>query len=334
MIQIRPVVWLTISGCLLAVLLLLLLLVGTVQIPAGTVAAIIGSKLLPVSGGSYTAVQETIVLTLRWPRVALGILVGAGLGIAGVCFQSLFRNPLADPFVLGVSSGAALGASVAIVLGVAGWIMGFAFSGATVSLAIVWLISQRSLRLHSSQQLLLAGVTCGAFFNALMSSIMAMNSQQMQLIIFWLMGSLNRYEANLSVLAAVIAAGLALAVYFARDLDALALGEEEAAYLGVEVDKVRLVILLTATCLTAVCVCVTGIIGFIGLIVPHLARRLTGAEHRFLLPFSAIWGAIFLLLADGVTRFFLPLAGVPVGVVTALVGGPFFLYVLYAKQEG
>jgi len=242
----------------------------------------------------------------------------------------MFKNPLADPFVLGVSSGAALGAALSIVTGHTQFMIVLAFGGALFSITLVYFFGQRNTYSGFDQQLLLAGIACGAMLNAILSAIMALNSQQMQMILFWLMGNLTNYVENLSPIFLVVVAGLLVAMMYARDLDVIALGDEEARYLGVNVDRVKLVLLLSTTLVTGACVSVSGIIGFIGLVVPHLVRRIAGPGHLLLLPLCAIWGAILLLLADGLTRTSPLLSGIPVGVVTALFGSPFFLYILYS----
>lgn len=318
------------SLVLLAATAILMLGLGAAGLSFSVVAAVLLSKI-GVTGGEFTAAQETIIWHIRWQRVALAILVGGGLAVSGTCFQAMFKNPLADPFVLGVSSGAALGAAIAIVLGQSGWIMFFAFGGALLSLALVHCFGGQRLYLRSDQQLLLAGIACGALLNALLSTVMALHSEQMSTIMFWLMGSLTNYVETLRPVAAVVAVGLAVAFLFSRDLDALTLGDETASCLGVEVARVKLTLLVTATLVTGVCVAVSGVIGFVGLVVPHMVRRALSVQHCLLLPLSAVWGAIFLLLADGLLRAAPQFAGIPVGVITALVGSPFFLYILHSS---
>jgi iron complex transport system permease protein len=328
--KIKSSLILGLSIALLAGTALVMLAIGTAQVPLSAVLAVMLERVFAVSSPEVTTVQHIIVWNIRWQRIALAILVGSGLAVSGACFQTLFKNPLADPFVLGVSSGAALGAALSIVTGHTQFMIVLAFAGAMFSIALVYLFGQRHTYSGFDQQLLLAGIACGAMLNAVLSAIMALNSQQMQMILFWLMGNLTNYVENLSPISLVVVAGLLVAMIYARDLDVLALGDEEARYLGVNVKRVKLVLLLSTTLVTGACVSVSGIIGFVGLVVPHMVRRIAGPGHLLLLPLCAIWGAILLLLADGLTRINPFLSGIPVGVVTALFGSPFFLYILYS----
>ncbi|SDF00306.1 FecCD family ABC transporter permease [Sporolituus thermophilus] len=308
--------------------------IGSADIAPGEIAAIVVQRLLPVEiGPELPPVHSKIVWEIRWPRLALAMLIGSSLAVSGACYQALFKNPLADPFILGVSSGAALGAAVAIVLGHTAFVSFYAFAGGAVTIFIVYILGGGDRAELSSNRLLLAGVALGSLLNALLSSIMALHTKQLGPILFWLLGSLGNPPENLTLMAALIAIGLAGIMLFARDLDILATGDENAQFLGVDVAKVKVSLLLCTTLITGTVVAVSGIIGFIGLIVPHMLRKLIGPEHRLLLPACALWGAIFLLWADSVTRLFASLSPVPVGVVTALLGGPFFLYILYRTDR-
>lgn len=219
---------------------------------------------------------------------------------------------------------------MAIVTRQTGLMIALAFAGALFSLALVYFFGRQRVNFHDDQRLLLAGIACGAMLNAVLSALMAIHSGQIHMIVFWLMGSLTNYVGSLKAILAIVGAGLTVAMLHARDLDVMALGDDEAKFLGVDVDKVKMVLLVTATLVTGACVSVSGIIGFVGLIVPHMVRRLAGPGHMVLLPLSAIFGATFLLLADGLTRVVPLMSGIPVGVVTALFGSPFFLYVLFS----
>lgn len=325
----RPIILIGISTLVLAVSAMGMLTVGTAQLSLHTVFSVILEQLFGLTSSNITTVQRIIVWDIRWQRVALAILVGSGLAVSGACFQTMFKNPLADPFILGASSGAALGAAVAIISHHTNLMILLAFTGAMLSLVLVCLFGQRSIHIRSDQQLLLAGIACAAMLNALLSGLMALHSEQMHMIIFWLMGSLANYVDSLKPILIIVVLGIAVVMMFARDLDAMALGDDEARFLGVDVDKVKLILLVVTTLITGACVSISGIIGFIGLIVPHLVRKLAGPEHLFLLPLSAIFGAIFLLFADGLIRTIPFMSNIPVGVVTALFGSPFFLYVLY-----
>jgi len=317
------------SFSLLIMTALFMLTMGSAALPLHTIVSVVSERLLGFGIHDFSAMEQVIVWNIRWQRIALALLVGSGLAISGACFQTIFKNPLADPFLLGVSSGAALGAAISIILHCTQFLIPFAFSGAILSLALVYLVSRRRTITGADHHLLLAGIACSALLNALLSASMALNANQIHLIVFWLMGSLTNYVDSLLPLLLLVAAGLAIAMVFARDLDVLALGDEEARFLGVDVNRVKLILLISSTLVTGACVSVSGIIGFIGLIVPHMVRRIIGPEHFILLPLSAIWGALFLLTADSLTRMLPPLASIPVGVVTALFGSPFFLYILY-----
>lgn len=325
----RPLLLLIISLLFLAVLALYMLTVGTAEVAVPTVFSIILHQLFGLGSSGTSSTEQIIVWNIRWQRVALAMIVGSGLAVSGACFQTMFKNPLADPFVLGVSSGAALGAAVSIVTRHTEFMIFLAFTGAILSLMLVYIFGQRSINIRADQQLLLAGIACGAMLNAILSSLMALHSGQMQMILFWLMGSLTNYMDSLLPVLFIVLLGLTIALLYARDLDIMALGDEEARFLGVDVTKVKLFLLVSTTLMTGACVSVSGIIGFIGLIVPHLVRKIIGPEHLILLPLSAVFGAVFLLLADGLTRLVPLMSGIPVGVVTALFGSPFFLYVLY-----
>jgi iron complex transport system permease protein len=326
-------IWLIIiSAVLLFVITVVMLTIGTAQVPFHVVVSVMTEQLLGIDNQHVTAAQQMIVGKIRWQRVALAIVVGSGLAVSGACYQTMFKNPLADPFILGVSSGAALGAALSMVTHHTQYIILFAFAGGVVSLSLVYLFGQRSMYIRP-ERLLLAGITCSSMLTAILQSVMALNSQNMNMIVFWLMGSLTNNGENLNIVAAVVAVGLVVAMIYARDLDVIALGDETAKSLGVNVDKVKLILMASTTLMTAAAVSMSGIIGFIGLIVPHMVRKTVGPEHQVLLLLSAIWGALFLLLADGLTRLNPLLAGIPVGVVTALIGSPFFLYILYTTSK-
>lgn len=313
--------------------LLLMLTQGTAPIPPADVLQVFAAKLGLADGSILTTPNGIILWEIRWPRVALAVLVGSALAVAGGCYQTLFRNPLADPFILGVSSGAALGAAVAITFWRGEYLTLSAFFGSAATVAAVYFLGRQDEG-SGSQQLLLAGVVFGSMLNALLSCIMALFSQQIHLIVFWLMGSLSNPVQSLPAIAAVVCIGIAAILVYARDLDLISLGDESAHHLGVNLSRVRLVVLAATTLITGAVVSVSGIIGFIGLIVPHMVRSLVGPEHSALLPLSAVWGAVLLLWADGLTRVFTSMVSIPVGVVTALFGGPFFLYILYSSRTG
>ncbi|MEE9246001.1 MAG: iron ABC transporter permease [Gemmatimonadota bacterium] len=314
---------------LLAGALILSVILGAARLPLGTVIDTL------LGGGDQTS--RSIVLGLRLPRAALAGMVGGGLGLAGATFQALLRNPLAEPYVLGVSGGAAVGAVAAVVLGwniFAPWSLPLAaLLGALLAIAVVLRIATQASRTLDTRVLLLAGVVVGAFFNAVILLMLTFASAEtFRSAVFWMMGSLAGASWGANVLLAAYMAPAAVAlIVMARPLNLLAVGEETALYLGTRVERVKLASFLIASLLVAAGVAVSGIIGFVGLIVPHAVRLLWGGDHQLLLPASFLLGASFLLFADMVARTAAAPAELPVGVITALVGVPLFVMLLTRK---
>ncbi len=268
----------------------------------------------------------------------LGSLVGASLAVSGAAFQGLMRNPLAGPYVLGISGGASLGAVLAMALG-AGQIAGvvspvpfFAFLGALATLFLVMSLGTRNGRLPTVT-LLLAGTAAGSFFSSIVSIVVLLSGERMGSILFWLMGGLTgaSWTSVLAILPYTIVA-VAVIVYYARSLNAMALGDEAAGHLGVEVEKVKRILLVAASLLAAAAVAASGVIAFVGLVIPHMVRLLRGPDHRGLLPLSFLLGAAFLVLADTVARIAIAPQELPVGAVTALCGAPLFIHLL--RRQG
>ena len=339
------------AACLLCLLSVpLACALGPVNLSFGDVAATLLHPfiVLPqdVAGGSQSAgvpvidreALRLIVLDLRLPRVLLSMCAGAGLAVAGAVFQGILRNPLADPFTLGVSGGAAFGAALAISLGLSGAALGFgipaaAFAGAALALAAVLMLGRIGGGLRH-ETLILAGVVVSALLASLIALIKALDESSVTGIVFWIMGSFQgRGWHELYLLLPGFVCGCLVAMLLHGRLDMLSLGDRTARSLGLGAARLRLVLLLCAGAVTASCVAISGIIGFIGLIVPHLCRMVLGAAHGRLLPASALLGALLLLWSDVAARTLLP-GGVelPVGVVTALLGGPFFCFILGRKQ--
>ena len=309
------------------------LTVGPVDIPAREVLQIFWESIAGDPANRAVPLEHAqIVLHIRWPRIALAMLTGAALSLTGACYQGLFRNPLADPYLLGVSSGAALGAVLAIASHKTAYLGLYAFGGGIAAMAAVAMLGTRPGGQPSSS-LLLAGVAVSALGNALISYILAVNIQEAGIAFFWLMGSLANPPERLGMIALLAAAAGAAVMSHARELDILALGEENAQSLGVDVARTKAVLFASTALLVGLVVAASGCIGFVGLVVPHIARRLFGPAHGILLPGSAIWGAVFLLAADGVTRSVAILATMPVGIVTALFGSPLFIYILYRTSR-
>lgn len=312
---------------------------GTERIPLLEVARILlapGAATESVSGVS----PAVILWEVRLPRLLLAFLVGASLAAVGVALQALLRNPLADPYILGISSGAALGAALALQFGF-GWAIGgfsavqlcaFLFAAATIG--AIYRIAVADGRIPV-QTLLLAGVIINAILSALILFITSLaDSTGAFRLFFWLMGSLATLGyAGLGALAVCVIVGIGLLGGQARNLNLLSLGEDPAQGLGLDVERVKRVIFVTTALLTGAVVAVSGLIGFVGMIVPHAVRMVLGPDHRLLLPASALVGGTFLAVADTVARSLLAPAELPVGVITALCGGPFFIYLLISHRK-
>jgi iron complex transport system permease protein len=324
------------SGLLLAVLVVSLGL-GAVPLAPGQVLGALATHT--PWGGPANPVDVTIVWDLRLARALLAALIGAGLAATGAALQGLFRNPLADPFVVGASGGAALGATLAITAGLRLTGAGFgpvplaAFVGALLAVATVYVVAE--VGGHApAMALLLAGVALSTLLSAAVSLLMLLNDRALHEVFAWLMGSLGgRSWTHLWASGPYLLGGMGVLWLLARPLDALACGEETAQSLGLSLPQARGAIVAAASLTTAAAVAAGGIIGFVGLIAPHAARLLFGADHVRLIPTSALLGALLLLLADDLARTALAPIELPVGIVTALLGGPFFLYLLKARHR-
>ena len=312
---------------------------GFLQVSIPDVFAILAAKL---SGRTMPAaidpVAATVVADVRMPRILASVLVGGLLGVSGAVFQAVLLNPLADSYTLGISTGAAFGASLVIVLQIFGLTLPpgvtipiFAFAGAVGTLAVVLFLAAGDRRL-SSTSLILAGVIVAAILSAAIGFLKFLADEQVGLIIFWLMGSLAGASwANIFLLAPAALLGTLTAVFYSRDLNIMATGDRAATSLGVNTVRLRLILLAVCSLMTALAVSVSGIIGFVGLIVPHMLRHLVGPDNRLLIPLAFFAGGLLLLVADTLTRAVLPVE-VPIGVLTALLGGPFFC-ILFKKRQ-
>lgn len=278
--------------------------------------------------------KAIILFQLRIPRLIMAALVGMSLAAAGTCFQALLRNPLADPYLLGISSGAALGAVSGIIFGLAAYVP-LAFLGAVVTTFFVFALSRAPGGKIQSYTLILTGVVINTFFSSIITLlIIFFPPQQSQGIIFWLLGNIGTVKySSLTMMSVFIIFGLGILFFKARDLDLLAQGDETAQQLGVDVERTKTIIILSASLLTAIAVAYNGMIGFVGLIVPHLARLIFGNDNRLLLPASVLLGAITVMIADTLARTIISPTELPIGAVTALVGGPFFLYLLRKAKQ-
>jgi iron complex transport system permease protein len=278
-----------------------------------------------------------VITGIRLPRILMAGVVGAALGVAGATYQGLFRNPLADPYLIGVAQGAALGAALGFILPWtflgSNFIPLMAFLGAFAAVAVVYLVSRVGKTLPMTT-LILAGVAIGSFLISITSYIILISPDKTHGIVSWLMGqfSLANWD-QLKLVTPYIAAGLAVIFIFARPLNVMQLDEEQAQQLGINVERTKLILLVAATVITAAAVCFVGTIGFVGIIVPHAVRLIWGPDHRSLLPLSAIAGAILLILADTFSRTVMAPTEVPVGIITAFLGAPFFLIILRQRKK-
>lgn len=313
---------------------------GSVQIPFLTVGRTLLSQLPLVDiTPTWPSTTELIILEIRLPRVILAGLVGAALAIAGATYQGLFRNPLADPYLIGVAQGASLGAVIGFLFPFGWQGMGFglipllAFTGAMISVAMVYSLARVGKTLPVTT-LILAGVALGALWGSIVSYLIITSGEEMHGIIFWLMGSfsLSKWSEVKFVLPYMVV-GVAIILLYARSLNVMQLDEEQAQQLGINVEKVKLILLVAATLITAAAVSFVGIIGFVGIIIPHAVRLIWGPDYRFLLPLSILSGAVFLVLADVVARTVLAPTEIPIGIITAICGAPFFLYLLRRKKR-
>jgi iron complex transport system permease protein len=315
----------------IGILVALLLLSMLVSLSLGSVPIPLPRVLAALAGSSAGGTDQTIIMEIRFPRVLLALLVGSGLSVAGVALQALLRNPLAEPYILGISSGGTAGAILA-----AGTVFGTGLLGTPIaSLAgsllvtvLVYLLAQRRGQLDT-YTLLLSGVMVGAFFNASVLLVVAVFNQEMRHAFLWLMGNLSAATVgSLAVVTPAILAAVVLLFIQARNFNLIATGDESALQLGVEVTRVKRMAYLLASVITGLVVSVSGVIGFVGLIIPHICRLLFGPDHRLLLPASFLAGGIFLIGADVLARTVLAPTEIPVGAVTAALGAPLFIYLL------
>lgn len=338
MIASKPLFMISLLCILLCAAIITATGMGFLNIPPREVVVIIWNHLSGASSQTINPTFPFVVLEVRLPRILTSAMVGGGLAVAGAVFQAILLNPLADPYTLGISSGAAFGASLAIILGILGIVVPpwlsipfFAFLGAMATLIGVFALASSDRQL-SSNTLILSGVIIASILSAGIGFIKYLADEQVGIIIFWLMGSfVGRTWNDVLTTTLIVVPGLLFCLYFARDLNIMALGLRTASTLGVESGRVKKMLLLCASLITAACVSVSGIIGFVGLIIPHLLRMLLGPDNRILLPSCFLSGAILLLGADTITRAWLP-AEIPIGVLTSLIGGPFFCYIFRKRQ--
>lgn len=311
---------------------------GSVQIHPIDVFEIIKSNLLGLESILPESMNE-IVWGIRLPRVLMGAIVGAGLGVIGVCMQSLVQNPIADPYILGISSGASLGATLYILTGLPMMfsglgIKGFAFIGSITSTIIVYNISKLGGK-PTPVKFILAGTAISAIFSSITNLIVMRsdNKEGIKDVMFWTMGRLSgaRWD-DLLLITIIVGAGIILLMYQYRNMNVLLMGDESATTLGLKIDYVRKFLMIISSLLTAVIVCVAGSIGFVGIMIPHIVRYLVGSNHKRLLPMTALVGAIFLIWADVLARTIAIPEEIPIGIITSITGAPFFLYLMVKKS--
>jgi iron complex transport system permease protein len=326
--------FLVMSVCLIAVIVLAVG-IGSEYIPTPKVLSAIAHGL----SGNLSSAEDTIIWQMRLPRVLLAALVGAALAVSGAAFQGLFRNPLADPYLLGVASGAGLGATVVMVFAASApflMMLGVplaAFVGGLLSVLCV-LVLARQGRTVPLVTLILAGVVVGSVLTAASSFVMMYSKTQGLSILSWLLGSFTFASwSKVFVMIPVLVVVLGVVLSSSRALNVLQLGEEQAAQLGLSVEKFKMLLIVVATLATSIAVSVSGIIGFVGLIIPHAVRLAIGSDYRRATPMVALWGAMFLVLADLLARTLIAPSQLPIGIITSLVGGPFFLYLLRKQQS-
>lgn len=322
-------------GGLLVLVILVSVMVGSVPVKPAHSLSILLQSFLGFTGAG-TEMERTIILSLRFPRVLLAGLVGAGLSVSGAIFQALLRNPLADPYLLGVSSGSAVGAIIAILLGLGALSFGLplvSFAGAMITILLVFHFGRQEGRIHPNI-LLLAGVITGSFLSAIIMFFLSISQkEELHTIIFWLMGDFSFANPQaIGIILPYIVAGFLILYSRARHFNLILSGEESALQLGVNVERLKIVSYLSASLMTAASVSLCGLIGFVGLIIPHSVRLLFGPDHRLLLPASALVGASFLIASDTLARTLLAPVELPVGVITAAFGGPFFIYLLRKRK--
>lgn len=316
---------------ILLILLVLLIFVTAVSLFVGP------SNISP---GELFKPEFLSIMSIRISRIFLALLVGASLSVVGSALQAILRNPLSDPYILGVSSGGGFGACLAIFFGIHGVFFGiemlpiFAFFGSLLSIFIVYNISNIGGR-RPVQTLILSGVIIGILFSSLlMLLVFSSMKDEIHSILWWLLGNLEVF--NIRLLSAVFLiniAGIFLIWFFAKELNAISLGEEDAGHLGIDVEKIKKIILVISSFMIGSVVSISGIIGFVGLVIPHMVRFVVGSDHKILIPVSALTGAIFLILCDTISRVVVAPNEMPVGIITALVGAPYFIFLLRKKQK-
>jgi iron complex transport system permease protein len=320
---------------LLVLISILSLMSGQMHIKPGTVVRILASRIIPLHV-DWPATLDSVVWDVRLPRLLAGLLIGAGLSISGASFQGLFRNPLVSPHILGVSAGAGFGAALAILFfGNIFMVQLLSFLFGLISVWMTYALS-RMYRSTPVLMLVLAGIIVGALFSAATSLLkyIADPVNQMPSIVFWLLGSLNNVSnKDIVIVGPIILAGTVILFLIRWRINLLTMGEEDARSLGVDTGKIRGIIIVSATFISAAAVCISGIIGWVGLVIPHIGRMLVGADNKYLLPAATLIGAIYLVSVDTIARTAME-TEIPIGILTAMVGAPVFAYLLRKNRPG
>ncbi|MBG9448138.1 corrinoid ABC transporter permease [Cytobacillus firmus] len=315
--------------------------IGTVSVHPITIIRVISAEIFPfISLGNTDAMHANIIMNIRLPRVLLAGLVGASLAIAGAAFQGLLRNPLADPYTIGVSSGASLGAVLTLFFGLSIPFAGmftlplFSILFSFLTIFAVLLFARNIERSMKVETIILTGIIFSSFLGALISLMIALTGEELRQIIGWLLGSVSmRGWAYINIILPFFIIGASLLLVNSKELNAMSFGEEKAQHIGVDVQKRKMMVLVAGSILTGAAVAVSGTIGFVGLVIPHLTRMLWGPDHRHLLPLSILMGSGFLIIADLVSRTIITPSELPIGVITALIGAPAFGVILMKRKN-
>lgn len=328
------------ASILLVAAILIGISIGTVTVPIGDIVKIIGSRLFNTSHVNVDPMYTTIVWNIRFPRVVLAGLVGASLAIAGAAFQGLLRNPLADPYTLGVSSGASVGAVLTIFLHISIPVIGsytlpfLSILFALITIIAVLIFAKRIDRSMKVETIILTGVIFSSFLSAFISLMIALTGDELRQIVSWLMGSVSmRGWEYIQIILPFFLIGSFLLLMNGDELNAMSFGEERAQHLGVNVKRRKMLVLTAGSILTGAAVAVSGTIGFVGLVIPHLTRLLWGPDHKHLLPLSMLTGSAFLILADLTARTVISPTELPIGVITSLIGAPVFAAILIRNKR-
>lgn len=328
------------ASILLVAAILIGISIGTVTVPIGDIVKIIGSRLFNISHVNVDPMYTTIVWNIRFPRVVLAGLVGASLAIAGAAFQGLLKNPLADPYTLGVSSGASVGAVLTIFLHITIPVIGsytlpfLSILFALITIIAVLIFAKRIDRSMKVETIILTGVIFSSFLSAFISLMIALTGDELRQIVSWLMGSVSmRGWEYIQIILPFFLIGSFLLLMNGNELNAMSFGEERAQHLGVNVKRRKMLVLTAGSILTGGAVAVSGTIGFVGLVIPHLTRLLWGPDHKHLLPLSMLTGSAFLILADLTARTVISPTELPIGVITSLIGAPVFAAILIRNKR-